>query len=324
MIAMDQISDTAPGPSATAHVEEVEGRTLAPLDGREALRMEAALDYLAAHVQNQPSLGEIARHVGLSEYHFQRLFSRWVGISPKRFLQYLTLGEAKRVLAESASVLDAAYEAGLSGPGRLHDLFVTYEAMTPGEYKLKGHGLEIRYGFHPSPFGECLLMVTERGVCGLGFVVQGDRAGTLAELRRDWAAARFIADQPGTASFAARIFRGDKSGEAAERGPLKLLLRGTPFQLKVWEALLTVPPGCLTSYADIARRLGYPEGGQVARAVGRANATNTISYLIPCHRVIQKSGLVSGYRWGTGRKLAMIGWEVAQAAPAGRKAAAPA
>jgi len=268
-----------------------------------------ALEWLAAHAEVQPSLAEIAGAVGLGEHHFQRLFTRWVGISPKRFLQYISLERAKRSLEASASVLDAAFDAGLSGPGRLHDLFVTYEAVTPGEYKARGAGLGIRYGFHDTPFGECLILTTERGICGLSFVVAGRREERLSRQLAGWENAEVIADAEATAPQAARIFR-DPGGVAADGPPLRLLLRGTRFQIKVWEALLRIPPGALVSYQDIARHIGQP---QAVRAVGLANGRNPIAYLIPCHRVIRKSGLIGGYGGGPGRKLAMIGWEAARA-----------
>lgn len=268
-------------------------------------RIERALDWLADNATRQPSLAEIAAQAQLSEFHFQRVFSRWVGVSPKKFLQYLTLEHAKQNLAASHSVLDASLEAGLSGPGRLHDLFVSLEAMTPGEYKTRGKGLVIRYGFHATPFGECLLMHTERGICGLAFNLGENRQATLDNLKTGWENAVFVADQASTAPLVQRIF-----AEPGSDRPLRLLLRGTPFQIKVWEALLRIPPGRLVAYADLARHIGQPDA---VRAVGRANGSNAISYLIPCHRVIRQSGVIGGYRWGSGRKLALIGWEAAQA-----------
>lgn len=273
-------------------------------------RVATALAYLDDHFHEQPSLEDIAAAAGLSAFHFQRLFSQWVGVSPKKFIQNLSLEQAKRSLAECASVLDAAYDAGLSGPGRLHDLFVTSEAVTPGEYKSQGAGLVIRYGYHPSPFGECLLLATDRGVCGLAFVIDGDRADALEHLGAGWSAATFEQDETATGIYIDRIFGGAKGLPRDDGAPLRLILRGSDFQLKVWRALLAVPPGMLTTYQDIARRIGYPDGA--ARAVGRANGSNLISYLIPCHRVIRKSGAIGGYRWGRARKLALIGWEAAR------------
>lgn len=275
---------------------------------RDYLRIERALNWLSDHRDTQPSLADVAATSGLSEYHFQRTFSRWVGISPKKFLQYLTLDRAKRSLESASSVMDAALDAGLSGPGRLHDLFTTLEAVTPGEYKSHGAGLTIRYGFHNSPFGECLLTHTERGICGLAFVIGDDRADALEELKSKWKNADFVEDAAATAPLIERIF--PSSAMPANREPLKLLVRGTPFQVKVWQALLSIPPGSLVTYSDIAEHIGTPNA---VRAVGTANGSNAISYLIPCHRVIRKSGVIGGYRWGRGRKLALIGWEAAQA-----------
>jgi AraC family transcriptional regulator of adaptative response/methylated-DNA-[protein]-cysteine methyltransferase len=242
----------------------------------------------------------------LSEYHFQRLFTRWVGVSPKRFLQFLTKEHAKQVLESSASVLEATYQSGLSGPGRLHDLFVTCEAVTPGEYKSRGRGLQIAYGFHLSPFGDCLLAVTERGVCGLAFAEGGDRRKALADLRSRWRNADLQEDPKLTATWVERIFplRGDQLVP-----PLHLFLNGTNFQIKVWEALLRIPWGSLVSYEAIAVHLGAPKA---ARAVGQAVAVNPIAVVIPCHRVIHKMGVFGKYHWGAARKKAILGWEMAQ------------
>ncbi len=284
---------------------------------RDYARIANALDYVSAHHFEQPELAAIAAEVGLSEYHFQRLFTRWAGVSPKKFLQYVTLEHAKRSLEAAASVLDAAYDAGLSGPGRLHDLFVTCEAVTPGEYKTRGAGLTLRYGFHASPFGECLLLLSERGVSGLSFVVDDDREAALAEQTAGWEAARLEADPEATAPLIERVF-GRTGGAPATGPPLKLLLRGTRFQVKVWEALLRVPPGALTTYDRIAERIGSGKGA--AQAIGRALGANPIGYLIPCHRVIRASGVIGGYRWGRTRKMALIGWEAARAEASGAAA----
>lgn len=275
----------------------------------EYARMDRVLDMLATTFPDQPSLAELAAHVGLSEHYFQRMFLRWVGVSPKKFLQHLTLAEAKRRLRESASVLDAAYDAGLSGPGRLHDLFVTFEAMTPGEYKARGAGLTIRYGYHQTLFGECLLMATERGICGLGFVIGDAREAALSKLSRGWERATLLRDDAATADFIPLIFADPARHAPRDAAPIRLLLRGSRFQLKVWQALLDIPQGGLTTYQDIARRIGLPAA---SRAVGNANGANPISWLIPCHRVIRKSGELGGYGWGLGRKVAMIGWEASQ------------
>ncbi len=269
-------------------------------------RIEQALAYIADRVDQQPELDEIAAAVGLSPFHFQRLFTRWVGVSPKKFLQYLTLDRAKACLAESASVLDAALAAGLSGPGRLHDLFVTHEAVTPGEFKQRGAGLTITYGWAESPFGDCLIMMTPRGICGLAFVVDGDRAACFDDMRRRWPFAKFVEDNERIAQLGRAIFAPRRRHDE----PLRLVLYGSPFQIKVWEALLRIPPGALVSYDRLAEAIG---AAGAARAVGAAVGDNPISYLIPCHRVIRKSGVINHYHWGRARKLAMIGWEAVTA-----------
>ena len=267
----------------------------------EASRVERALDWLSRNFERQPSLAEAARRAGLSEHHFQRLFRRQVGLSPKKYVQFLTLERAKKVLAQSRSVLDAAYDAGLSGPGRLHDLFVNVEAMTPGEYKHRGRGLTIRYGEHPSPFGQCLVLRTARGVCGLAFTTPERCDEALADLARGFEAAAFIEDPGATAGIARRIFDAAAGGDG-----IGLHLRGTPFQIKVWRALLAIPPGSVTSYGDLARRIGMPGA---SRAVGAAVASNPVAWIIPCHRVIRASGVLGEYRWGKGHKLAMLSVE---------------
>lgn len=277
-------------------------------------RIERAIRYIEAHAQEQPGLATLARAAGLSPHHFQRLFRRWAGISPKRFLQYLTLEHAKRRLEESRPVLEAALDAGLSGPGRLHDLFVTYEAMTPGEYKKRGAGLRLAYGVHPTPFGDCLLLATARGVCGLGFLSVGGEKAALARFKKRWPKARFERAPEETERLAARAFGGGTA-------PLSLRLMGTPFQLKVWEALLAIPPGTVASYGALARVLGRP---RAIRAVAGAIAANPIAYLVPCHRVIRESGAMEGYAWGLSRKRAMLARESAsreRAAATGRRPA---
>ncbi|RPH62641.1 MAG: methylated-DNA--[protein]-cysteine S-methyltransferase [Chloroflexi bacterium] len=267
-------------------------------------RIEQAIQYLEKNYQYQPELREIAESIGLSEYHFQRLFTRWVGISPKRFLQFLTKEGAKDLLRRS-SVLNATYSVGLSSPGRLHDLFVTTEAVTPGEYKARGAGLTIRYGFHPTPFGECLLGVTERGICHLGFV-QGSPETALANLKSDWKDAGLLEDAAGTGPLIAPIF-----SLGLSPAPVALFLSGSNFQLKVWEALLRVPQGSVTTYEQIAAQIGQPKA---ARAVGTAVGHNPVAVLIPCHRVIRKMGEFGNYRYGPARKKAMLGWEASLAA----------
>jgi AraC family transcriptional regulator of adaptative response/methylated-DNA-[protein]-cysteine methyltransferase len=268
------------------------------------LLVERAIAYLDAHAVQQPDLAAVASAVGLSEFHFQRLFSRWAGISPKRFLQFVTREHARRLLEESESMLDATYRVGLSSPGRLHDLFVTTEAVTPGEYKSRGEGLTIRYGVFPTPFGKCLLGVTDRGICHLGFV-QTSEGDALDELGSYWRRADLIEDHGATAPLIERIFRLGQEPSL----PIRLLLRGTNFQLKVWEALLRIPAGRASTYEGIAAQIGSP---RAVRAVGTAVARNPIPVLIPCHRVIRKLGAFGQYRYGQTRKRALLAWEQAQ------------
>jgi AraC family transcriptional regulator of adaptative response/methylated-DNA-[protein]-cysteine methyltransferase len=233
-----------------------------------------------------------------------------VGVSPKKFLQFLTLQRAKEALAGAASVLEASFDAGLSGPGRLHDLFVSVEAATPGEFKARGAGMTIRHGVADSPFGPCLLLSSERGITGLAFLEPDDVGVALDELSAPYRAARFVEDHAQTEALVGRIFAPITGQPAGDAGPLRLFLSGTPFQLKVWEALLRIPPGALVAYDDIARRIGKPGA---ARAVGGAVGANFISYLIPCHRVIQSSGAFGNYRWGSERKRLILGVEGALA-----------
>jgi len=276
-------------------------------------RIAKALSFIAAEAESQPELDRIAAEVGVSPHHLQRVFTQWVGVSPKKFLQFLTLERAKACLAESASVLDAALDAGLSGPGRLHDLFVAHEAVTPGEYKQRGAGLAITYGWAESPFGDCLVMTTPRGICGVGFAGDKGRDATFADLAARWPDARFIEDAASVRALAQRIFA------PAGGDGLRLVLYGTPWQIKVWEALLRIPAGALVSYDDVARQIG---AAGASRAVGAAVGDNPIAWLIPCHRVIRKTGAFSDYHWGRPRKLAMIGWEAAgREIAAGRGAA---
>ncbi len=271
------------------------------------LRIEQAILYLENHHKDQPGLEEIAASVGLSEFHFQRIFTRWAGISPKRFLQFLTKENAKDLLDKSENLLDTTLQVGLSSLGRLHELFVTTEAVTPGEYKSRGAGLTIRYGLHPTPFGKCLIGVTERGICHLGFV-QTNEGEAIDALVADWKEAKMIEDHRSTASLVAPIFLLN----AREQTPLHLHLRGTNFQLKVWEALLNVPTGTVTTYQRIAAQIGQPTA---SRAVGAAVGHNPIAVLIPCHRVIRSLGEFGNYRYGAPRKMALLGWEQAALTP---------
>ncbi|HXW15410.1 MAG TPA: methylated-DNA--[protein]-cysteine S-methyltransferase [Terriglobia bacterium] len=274
-------------------------------------RIERAILFLEENYHRQPELREVAQSANLSEFHFQRLFRRWAGISPKRFIQFLTLEHAKRLLGGSHSVLDATYDAGLSSPGRLHDLFVNIEAMTPGEFKTRGAGLRINYGFHPTPFGECLLSVTERGICGLGFIDAGGRAPLLRDFQARWPEAKWEENTQLTLPYIRRIFGGEKANGNL---PITLVLQGTNFQIKVWEALLRIPMGSVVPYEDLATAVC---SARAARAVGSAVAKNPIAFLIPCHRVIRKAGGIGGYHWGAARKRAMLAWEAArtQASP---------
>jgi AraC family transcriptional regulator of adaptative response/methylated-DNA-[protein]-cysteine methyltransferase len=268
------------------------------------LRIEQAILYLENHYKDQPNLEEVAANIGLSEYHFQRLFTRWAGVSPKRFLQFLTKEGAKELLDRSENLLDTTHQVGLSSLGRLHDLFVTTEAVTPGEYKSGGEGLTIRYGIHLTPFGKCLIGLTERGICHLGFV-QTSEGDTIDGLVNEWKEARMIEDYRSTAALVGPIF--DLRYNTRIK-PLNLHLRGTNFQLKVWEALLGIPAGTVTTYESIASRIGKPNA---VRAVGTAVGHNPIAVLIPCHRVIRKVGEFGNYRYGALMKKALLAREFA-------------
>ncbi len=267
--------------------------------------VEQAIAFLAANARRQPDLQEVAAAVGLSEYHFQRLFTRWAGISPKRFLQFLTKEHAKALLDRSTNLLDTTMQVGLSSLGRLHDLFITTEAVTPGEYRNRGSGLAIRYGLHATPFGTCLIGITDRGICHLGFVRRSEGAA-VDELVSRWQQAEMIEDVSATAPLVEPIFE----ASLRAREPLHLHLRGTNFQLKVWEALLQVEPGGLTTYSQLAKRIGDPHA---ARAVGGAVGANPLPVLIPCHRVIRAMGEFGDYHYGAARKLALLGWEFSRA-----------
>ncbi|MEW6306106.1 MAG: methylated-DNA--[protein]-cysteine S-methyltransferase [Verrucomicrobiota bacterium] len=265
-------------------------------------RIARVIRFLEAQRARQPGLAELAAQAGLSESHLHRLFQRWAGVTPKDFLQCLTAEHAKQRLRESASVLEAALDAGLSGPGRLHDLLVTLEAASPGEFKDGGEGQEIRWGRAESPFGMCSLGWNARGICHLAFYEHGDSDGPPGQLGEDWPRARLVRDQHGAKEWAARIFQPPRNG----RTELRAVVRGTPFQVKVWRALLRIPEGCLASYGWLAEAIGQPGA---SRAVGAACGRNAVAYLIPCHRVIRETGAVQGYRWGTVRKQAMLARE---------------
>jgi AraC family transcriptional regulator of adaptative response/methylated-DNA-[protein]-cysteine methyltransferase len=263
-----------------------------------------ALEFVTTRWRQQPSVETVADHVGLSTSHLTVIFRRWAGLTPKAFLQAITIERARELLRESATVLDAAYEVGLSGPGRLHDLFVTHERLTPGDYRRDD--LVLTYGFHASPFGEAIVVAAPRGLAGLGFVDEGDRAAALADMQRRWPRARLEPDDEGTAALARRAF--DPELWRSEQ-PLRIVMIGGDFEMRVWETLLCVPLGRMTTYGDIAAKLGKPTA---ARAVGTAVGRNPISFVVPCHRVLGRSGALTGYHWGLTRKQAIIGWEAGQ------------
>ena len=267
-----------------------------------------AIAHIRGNWQAQPEIETIAEAAGVTATELHHLFRRWAGITPKMFLQALTLDHARRLLRDSASVLDASFEVGLSGPGRLHDLFVTHEAMSPGEWKSGGAGMTIYYGFHPSPFGTALVMGTERGLAGLAFADSGEEQAALADMRSRWPQAQLVENAARTAPLACRIFD-RKLWRAEER--LRVVLIGTDFEVRVWETLLKIPMGRAMSYSEIAAKVGAPKA---ARAVGAAVGKNPISFVVPCHRVLGKSGAITGYHWGLTRKRAMLGWEAGRLA----------
>jgi len=262
-----------------------------------------AIAFISEQWRSQPEIDAIAAAVGTTTADLHHVFRRWAGLTPKAFLQAITLDNARRLLRSSASVLDAAYEVGLSGPGRLHDLFVTHEAMSPGEWKSGGEGLSVAYGFHPSTFGSALVMTTERGLAGLAFADPGEEEAALDDMRGRWPKARYGEDKERTGAIARRIF--DPTLWRPER-PLRVVLIGTDFEVRVWETLLGIPMGRATTYSDVAAKLGRPKA---ARAVGAAVGKNPVSFVVPCHRVMGKSGDLTGYHWGITRKRAMLGWE---------------
>jgi AraC family transcriptional regulator of adaptative response/methylated-DNA-[protein]-cysteine methyltransferase len=262
-----------------------------------------AVGFISQEWRTQPEIEAIAHAVGVTPTELHHLFRRWCGLTPKAFLQAITLDRARALLRSSASVLDATYEVGLSGPGRLHDLFVTHEAMSPGEWKAGGEGLTMHYGFHPSPFGIALIVATPRGLAGLGFADPGEEKEALADMKGRWPKARYVEDVSRTAPLAARIF--DRSLWRADQ-PLRVVLIGTDWEVRVWQTLLTIPMGQTTTYSDIACKVGSMKA---SRAVGAAVGKNPISFVVPCHRVLGKSGKLTGYHWGITRKCAMLGWE---------------
>ncbi|RTM00347.1 methylated-DNA--[protein]-cysteine S-methyltransferase [Ancylobacter aquaticus] len=265
-----------------------------------------AVEYVNLRFRDQPEVEEIARASGVHPRALTELFRRWCGLTPKDFLQAVTIDAARRVLTESDNVLDAAYELGLSGPGRLHDLFVVHESMSPGEWKTGGAGLVVRYGFHASPFGSALAMVTPRGLCGLAFADEGEEDAALADMRRRWPNAIYIEDPVATAPYAARIF---DRGAWSPDDPLRIVFIGTDFEVKVWETLMRIPLGKATTYSSIAQCVEKPKA---ARAIGAAVGKNPMSFVVPCHRVLGKNGDLTGYHWGLTRKRAILGWEAGQ------------
>ena len=273
-----------------------------------------AIAHIRGYWRDQPSIDTIAEAAGVAPDELHHLFRRWAGLTPKAFLQALTIDRARALLRDSASVLDAAYEVGLSGPGRLHDLFITHEAMSPGEWKTGAEGLRMYYGFHPSPFGTALVIATDRGLAGLAFADPGQEAAALADMQRRWPAAIYTENAGQTAPLAQRIF--DPVLWRADR-PLNVVLIGTDFEVRVWQTLVRIPMGKATTYSGIAQHIGKPTA---ARAVGAAVGKNPISFVVPCHRVLGKSGDLTGYHWGLTRKHAMLGWEVGQVS-AGHKPA---
>ncbi|WP_305986590.1 bifunctional helix-turn-helix domain-containing protein/methylated-DNA--[protein]-cysteine S-methyltransferase [Roseibium sp. MMSF_3544] len=259
--------------------------------------------------REQPTLEQLAKEADLQPIQLQRVFSRWAGLTPKQFLQAITLDHAKALLRDSASVLDASYEVGLSGSSRLHDLFITHEAMTPGDYRARGEGLQIAYGFHPSPFGQVLIMATDKGLAGLGFADPGEEQAALEDMCERWPSAKFVHDQDATFTYAQRVFDPEKWQEDQ---PLNVVMIGTDFEIRVWQTLLKIPMGQATTYSDVAAAIGKPKA---SRAVGTAVGRNPISFVVPCHRVLAKGGKIGGYHWGLTRKRAILGWETGLSGP---------
>ena len=262
-----------------------------------------AIEKISLDYRDQPSLEELAEEVGETPGGLQKLFTRWAGLTPKAFLQAVTLDHARRLLGDGLPLLDAALEVGMSGPGRLHDLFVTHEAMSPGDYKSRGKGLTLRYGYHLSPFGLALVMVTDRGLAGLAFCDPGEERAAFADMAGRWPNAAYVEDLSATAPYAARIF--DPARWRAEE-PLRVVLIGSDFQIRVWEALLSIPMHRARTYSSIAQEIGNPAA---SRAVGAAVGANPVSFVVPCHRALGKTGALTGYHWGLTRKRAILGWE---------------
>jgi len=268
--------------------------------------VRSVIERISLDYRDQPTLEELAQEVGTSPTLLQKTFTRWAGLSPKAFLQAITLDNARKLLDDGMPLLDAAYELGMSGPGRLHDLFVTHEAMSPGDYKSRGRGLTISYGWHASPFGLALIMATDRGLAGLAFADIGEEAAAFADMAGRWPNAHYVEDAATTLPYARRIF---DPGRWRQDEPLRVVLIGSDFQIRVWEALLKIPLGRARSYSRLAEEIGRPKA---SRAVGAAIGANPLSFVVPCHRALGKSGALTGYHWGLTRKRAMLGWEAGQ------------
>ncbi|TNM61432.1 methylated-DNA--[protein]-cysteine S-methyltransferase [Aliirhizobium smilacinae] len=273
-------------------------------EGSDYETVRRVIEMITLDYRDQPSLDTIASEIGQSPTQLQKLFTRWAGLSPKAFLQAVTIDHAKRLLGtEGLPLLETSYEVGLSGPSRLHDLFVTHEAMSPGEWKAKGGGLTIRYGFHSSPFGIALVMATDRGLAGLAFADEGAETEALDDMTRRWPNANYVEDRTATLPYVSRVF--DRAQWQCDR-PLNVVLIGTDFQMRVWQSLLKIPYGKAVTYSDVANDIGQPTA---SRAVGAAVGANPISFVVPCHRAVAKNGALTGYHWGLTRKRAMLGWE---------------
>ncbi len=292
-LAIHDQSLAKPGPQQSAAMRDYDS-------------VRRAIAFISEHWRQQPTIGDMADAASLTPDELHHLFRRWAGLTPKAFMQALTLDHAKTLLKGSASVLDAALNSGLSGPGRLHDLFVTHEAMSPGEWKTGGAGMTIAYGFHASPFGTALVMATNRGLAGLAFADAGEESSALSDMKSRWPRALYVEDTPGTAGLAQRIF--DTKLWRPDQ-PLRVVLIGTDFEVRVWETLLKIPMGRAVSYSDIACKLQTPKA---SRAVGAAVGKNPVSFVVPCHRALGKTGALTGYHWGLTRKQAMLGWEAGQ------------
>ncbi len=268
--------------------------------------VRAVIEKISLDYREQPELEDLAADLGSSPTALQKLFTRWAGLSPKGFLQAVTLDHARRLLDGGTPLLETSFELGLSGPGRLHDLFVTHEAMSPGDYKTRGAGLSMRYGFHISPFGLALIMVTDRGLAGLAFCDPAGERAALEDMTSRWPNATYVEDIAATSPYAARIF--DPARWTSDE-PLRVVMIGTDFQIRVWDALLKIPLGTARSYSSIADEIGSPKA---SRAVGAAVGANPVSFVVPCHRAVGKSGALTGYHWGLTRKRAILGWEAGQ------------